>query len=72
LDEFNKWILDLENINVHIDDYMPAKDRTMKMTRAPERYGYAELITFFLVAASEVLDDESSSVSSALAIKEKI
>lgn len=42
-----------------------------RTSKALERYGHAKLITFSLVIASEVLVDEYSSVSSALASKEK-
>jgi len=39
------------------------------MIRSRERYGYAKLVAFSLVTASEVLDKEPSSVSSTLASK---
>jgi len=48
---------------------MLARDRTR--IRAPKRYEYEELIAYSLVVASEVLEDETSIVSFALASKEK-
>ena len=50
--------------------YMLTRDRVPRQRRAPDRYGYAELLAYSLVAASEVLDDEPKSVSTALASKD--
>lgn len=52
-------------------DYKLAKARTRRTIRALDRYDYAKLIAYYLVAASEVIEDEPSSVSSTLASKEK-
>jgi len=49
---------------------MIARDRIRRIIRALKRYGYTKLIAYFVMVASEVLDDELSSVSYALATKE--
>lgn len=52
------------------DDYLLARDKTRRETRAPNRYGYADLIAFALVSAHEVLEDEPKSYKAALACKD--
>jgi len=53
------------------DDYKITRDKIRKMIRVLERYGFVELVVYSSMAASEVLEDEPSSVSSLLASKEK-
>jgi len=42
------------------------------MIRALDRYGYAELIAYSLMVASEMLEDETSIVSLALMSKDSM
>lgn len=50
---------------------MLARDRIGREIKPPDRYGYADLIAIALIVASEVLEDEPTSVKVALASKEK-
>jgi len=49
--------------------YMLAQDRTRREIKQPERYGYADLIAFALVAASEVLEEDPKTLKVVLASK---
>ena len=44
-------------------DYVLARDRTRREIKQPKSYGYANLIAFALVAASEVLEEDPKTVS---------
>ena len=48
----------------HVDDYRIARYQTKRTIKISKRYGYVDLISYSLVVASEVLEDEPSSVSS--------
>jgi len=52
-------------------DYVLAQDRIRREIKQPKRYGYADLIAFALVAASEVLEEDPKVVKAVLARKEK-
>jgi len=56
---------------MYAHDYMIVKDKTRRTIRALDRYEYVKLIAYSLVTTSKVLEDEPSSVSFALASKEK-
>ena len=50
---------------------MVVNDRTRREIKQPKSYGYANLIAFALVAASEVLEEDPKTVKTVLASKEK-
>ena len=51
---------------------MLARDRTRRQIKPPEKFGYADLMAFSLVATSEVWDDEPKSYKAAMASKENL
>ena len=51
-------------------NYLLARDRTRREIKAPQRYGYVDLITFALVIASEVVEEDPKSVDVSLARQE--
>ena len=61
--------LDVED---ETNDYLLARDRTMRQIKPPENFGYVDLMAFSLVAASEVWDDEPKSYKAAMVSKEKL
>lgn len=50
---------------------MLARDRIKRETKPPDRYRYANLIAFSLIARNEVLEDEPTSLKAVLASEEK-
>ncbi|XP_062080833.1 uncharacterized protein LOC133785629 [Humulus lupulus] len=73
-DQVGNWLQEEEETDEHqqgYDIYLLARDRTRRKIKPPERYGYADLIAFSLVAASEVLEEEPSSFKAAINNKEK-
>lgn len=54
-----------------LDSYQLARDRHRRETRAPQRYGYSDLITFALVAAEEFEDLEPRLYREAVMSKDK-
>ena len=68
------WPLDEEKFEEEEQEeanYVLARDRTIREIKQPKRYGYADLIAFALVAASEVLEEDPKTVKVVLASKEK-
>ncbi|CAL5191740.1 unnamed protein product [Lathyrus oleraceus] len=49
---------DTEEDEETVDDYMLARDRPRRVVKPPQRLGYADLIAYALISASEVLDEE--------------
>ena len=47
-----------------------ARYRTRRQIKPPEKFGYADLMAFSLVAANEVWDDEPKSYKAAMTSKE--
>lgn len=54
------------------NDYLLARDRTRRQMKPTEKFGYADLMAFSLVATSEVWDDEPKSYKVAMASTEKL
>ena len=49
---------DTEEDEEIINDYLLARDRPRRFVKPPQRLGYADLIAYALISASEVLDEE--------------
>src|ERR1051325_11967287 len=49
---------DADEVEETTDDYLLARDRTQRVIKPPQRFGYADLIAYALISASEVLDEE--------------
>ncbi|XP_050888643.1 uncharacterized protein LOC127093784 [Lathyrus oleraceus] len=49
---------DAEDTEETIDDYLLTRDRLRRVIRPPQRLGYADLIAYALISASDVLDEE--------------
>src|SRR3954469_2465409 len=57
-DEVEEEAEDAEEIEETVDDYLLSRDRSRRAIKTPQRLGYADLIAYALISASEVLDKE--------------
>ena len=55
-----------------LDDYLLARDRTRRETKAPERFVYADFTKFALAAASEIDNSEPSTYLEATSCKDRV
>src|SRR3954471_23054695 len=57
-DEVEEEAEDAEEVEETDDGYLLSRDRSRRVIKPPQRLGYADLIAYALISASEVLDDE--------------
>ena len=68
-DKMHTEVQDTESPTLHQSDlqaYQLARDRVRRPTRAPDRFGYANLIAFALVSADEIAFEEPGSYYEAI------
>lgn len=44
--------IEVEHTNIH--EYQLVRDRQKRAVKPPEKYGYADMISFYLTVASEI------------------
>src|SRR3954465_3159116 len=57
-DEVEEEAENAEDEETDDDDYLLSRDRSRRVIKPPQRLGYADLIAYALISASEVLDEE--------------
>ena len=57
-DEVEEEAEDADEYEETVDNYLLSRDRSRRVIKPPQRLGYADLIAYALISASEVLDDE--------------
>lgn len=62
---------DVVEIEEIVDDYLLTRDRSRRFIKPPQRLSYADLISFALISASEVLEEEPRDYKEAMRIRNK-
>ena len=63
--------LEVEDQGDDLESYQLARDRTRRPRKAPERYGYADLVSYALLTSEDLDDSKPKSYKEAMGSKDK-